>query len=136
MRQADLEIGRLGHDGGIHGVPPDEIRRAQAAVLLVGDRRDHQITTEPDTAIDQRLHRSHTRGQAPLHVMGASAVQPPATHDRGEWIRHPVDADRIGMAVEHQRTTAPRAGKRADGCRAARLRLMDGRAEPHAGQRR
>ena len=66
------------------------------------------------------------RGHAAFHVLRAAAVEPAVALDRRERIRHARDADRVGVAAEHQRAAlarAPRARRRRWAVRARPLRL-------------
>ena len=63
-------------------------------------RRGRQ-TNPPCVAIGGR-RRDH-RGDAAFHVLRAAAVQATVPLHRREWIAHPADADRVGVAAEHQR---------------------------------
>ena len=46
MREADVEGGRLGDDRAIRLHVGEEVARAEAAVLLIGDGGDEQITAQ------------------------------------------------------------------------------------------
>ena len=55
--QTDVQVGRLGHDGGVDPVLGQEIRRADARVLFVRNRGEEYLAAERRARVDQCLDR-------------------------------------------------------------------------------
>ena len=81
VRDRDDLLGRLRHDRRIGRRPADEVLRADAADLLVGDGGDDDVAAQ---AVARRGSADeHDRGERPLHVAGAAAVQAAVLHAPG-----------------------------------------------------
>ena len=91
-----------------------KIRRAEAAVLFIGDRGDQQIAAQFRAGIDEGFHRGHLRGEDPFHVVAAAAEHFSVADGGGKGLLHAFDADGVVMRVEHQALSAAGAW---EGCR-------------------
>ena len=107
VRQADLQLGRLGDDGAVHLAPVDHAGGAQTRVLLIGDSGQHEIAREFDAAVDQGLHGADTGGQRSLHVVGSASEHPTVADGSGEGVGHSRYPHRIDVGVEHEGSPPP-----------------------------
>ena len=111
-------LGGLRHDRSIGEGCADERLRADAADLLVRDRRHDHVAAQ--TLAHGRCADEHARRQRALHVAGTSPVQAPVAHDGRERALHPGDADRIHVRVEEQRAATSAATCNRDDVRSTR----------------
>ena len=110
------EPGRLPHHGDVRVHPEagqggEHGLRAEAGVLLVGDEGEHDAARHRPP--HQLLGRDDHRGHAALHVARAAPGEPVPLDRGGERVRHPLDADGVEVAGEHDGGTGGLA--RADG---------------------
>jgi hypothetical protein len=133
MRRHHRQPRRLGHHRGVGPHAALEQRaRAQALVLLVAHRGDDHLAGQIGAAGAHR--RRAYRREARLHVRRSAAVDAAVALlgvERG--VRHPVDADDVEMAVEHQRRP-PAAADAGDDVRPAGRHLVHLHAKSRAAQ--
>ena len=127
MSDGQLHLGRLGDDRRVRVDRRRDGLRPDARELLVGDRGEDHVAGESQVARPGR--RDHARGEAPLHVVGASPVQAPAVESRRERRLHPGDSDGVRVGVEHERPAATRPTRDRDDVRPARDGLHQRRRE-------
>ena len=84
-------------------------RAGEAAALLVHGAADFDGAFELDAGTANRFDRIHRRGDAGLHVAGASPVDAAVADDAAERIERPAGAGRddVEMAVQVHRWDAP-----------------------------
>ena len=111
--EADFQRGGLGDDGAIHFDAPDQVARAEAAVLFIGDGGYQEVAAQARAGIHQGLGRRHARGQAALHIVGAAAVELAVADGAGERLGHAGHVHRIAMGVEHEAAAAARTRRGA-----------------------
>ena len=112
VAQHDLPLGRLAEQAHVRDASVrDEVARAGgvAPVLradgipllrlldLPADRRDHQVSSEPDSGGEERAHRLDVAGERALHVRDAEPIQPA------------VADERLGLESGHVREATARA---------------------------
>jgi len=101
VRDADPEIGRLRNHGFI-GLPPGgNGLGAEARVLLVGHAGNDDAARAAAIRGGPRGSRRHHRGNAALHVLRATAVEPAVPDLRRERGGHALHADGVGVAAQH-----------------------------------
>ena len=106
---------------------------AETRMFFVHDRRDNEAASRADVLFDNLLRGSDHGGDAALHVLSASSVQPPIAMDRLKGVFHARNAHGIEMAAEHQRRPGFRALEHRDDIRAPGRDLADGDREPGLG---
>jgi hypothetical protein len=117
VRDGNVEPGRLGHDRGVGTPACDERVGAKARVLFIHDGGDDE--TAALEATGQLACGADHRGDAPLHVLCAAAVQT-AVADLGvEGPDHPGNSDRVRVSAEHQRSAWCSAVEHANHIRTA-----------------
>ena len=127
MRDAHRERRGLGHDRRIgrdllgHGLGAD------ARVLLVADRDDHDVARELE--LRGSCACPECRRRSALHVERAAAVESVALDARLERAVVAVVPDRVRVAVQEQRAPASAPARDADHIRASRCHLVDVRLD-------
>ena len=114
VRDGDVEVGGLGDDAGIGSPPCDERIGADARVLFVHDACHHDPSGRQTARRGHDAHGVDHGCNPALHVLRASAVQPPILFDRDTWRGHAGHADRVGMPAQHQRAARGAAFKDGD----------------------
>ena len=151
VRHRELELRRLGDDRGVGREARRDRLRSHARELLVGDGGEDHVAAQPPP---RRLCGcEHAGGQAPLHVVGATSVEPTA-FDAGARTaqssprRRPCRCERSGGAwsrcpapVRRRRrwgvpAWGPRGSSRALRARTSRRRNARSRPPPSRRARR
>jgi hypothetical protein len=104
---------------------------ADARVLLVGHRRHDHVAGQSRAVRGRR--GEHAGRDAALHVVAAAPVQEAVAHPRRARLAHPLHADGVEVAVEHQRAPAAAAARAADDRRAPGRGLDHVHVEARAG---
>ena len=103
----DLELGGLGDDRGVRADVAEDFPHPDAGVLLVRNRRHDHVAGEPERS--RVTAREERRGDAALHVVGATAVQPVTVNAGVERLGHPRHADGVDVPAEQQCPATARA---------------------------
>ena len=103
----DLELGGLGDDRGVRADVAEDFPHPDARVLLVRNRRHDHVAGEPERS--RVTAREERRGDAALHVVGATAVQPVTVNAGVERLGHPRHADGVDVPAEQQCPATARA---------------------------
>ena len=135
VRDAEIQLRGLGHDGGVDRELADHFRRPEAGVLLVGHGCQDEVAAQARAGVHERLDGGQTGRQAPLHVVGAAAVQAAVAHDGGERVRHSLDPDGVQVGVEHQGAAAADAPEPADHARPPGCDLQGRHVHPQPSER-
>ncbi len=127
VRDDELELGRLGHDGGVRAHRLEDVLDPEARVLLVRHRGDDDIARETQSG---RIATGDQSGGDPgLHVVRAASVEPVALDPRCERLSHAVDSDRVEVPAEQERAAPAGPPGPDDDARSARLTLDRPRLE-------
>jgi hypothetical protein len=132
VRDADLKVGRLGHDGRIGTPPRDQSLGANARMLLVAHAGDDDAPGRQPARRGNALGRANHRRHAALHVLRAAAVDAPVALLGLEGARHPRHPDRVDVPAKHQGASRRAPLEDADDVRAPRRRLLNVRVEAQA----
>ena len=123
MGDDELELGGLGDDGGVSSHCSQHLLDPEARVLLVGDRGDDHVTSEPERS--GTLAGNEGGGEPGLHVVRAPPVQPVAVNT---WFvrRLPCPATLTVSvcAAEHERPPAAAASSADDDAGPTQRRLQ------------
>ena len=123
----EVQPGGFGDDRGVDGEAGgpqvgQDLLGADRGVLLVGDEGEHDVAAVR-VAVDTG-GGDHQGGDAGLHVVAASAVQPAAVDGRVERVAVVADeADGVEVPVEHDRPPAAPPGPGRQDRRASRRAL-------------
>jgi peptide-methionine (R)-S-oxide reductase len=132
VRDDELQRGRLGHDARVGAEALEHRLDADAGVLLVSHRGDDHVAGE--VRAGRGRAREHAGRDAALHVVAAAAVEAAVAHLRRMRVAHPIDADRVDVAAEHQRAPAAAAARDADDRRPPARGVDDLDVEPRFGE--
>ena len=124
----DVEPGRLRDDRGVGGHSLRDSLGADAQGLFVGDRGDDQVARESRSvaaaATSMIAARLAFMSYAPLPYM------PVFVDSRGQGAVRAAETDGVHVRIQHQRTTAARAGDAADDVRSRGGELAVVRCDP------
>ncbi len=130
MSNRDLQLGWLRHDRRVDWPTLGGRGGTNACELLVRDGGESDVPAE--TAAAGLDCREHAGGQAPLHVVGAAAVQASTRQPWNEGVGHPRHSDGVHVGVQHQGASAAGAARDGDHVRPPRRSLLDAHLEPRA----
>ena len=126
---------RLGHDRRVRPhAGAEEVDGADPALELPHDARDQHVAAERDASAPGG-HRGHDhRRHARLHVEDPGSVEAVALDGGRPGIANPPSRDRVDVevAVEHQASPVPGAGKPSEGLEATGVDLLELGLEPLA----
>jgi hypothetical protein len=102
MSNSYRQIGGLCDDSRI-GTPTFRYRLgSEALVLLVGNRRNNQLSCLDPTRFAQYKCRAHYGGDAPLHILRSTAIKSTVALCGAKRSIHAIDAYRVSMTAKHQ----------------------------------
>ena len=93
-------------------------------VLFVHDSSDEEPPLR-EAVGGHHSRRIDHRSDAALHILRAAAVKTPIRFARIERRRHPLDADRVYVSAEHQRTSRLASVDHPDDVRTSRRHLLN-----------
>ena len=96
----DLHLRRLGHDRCVRTHGGCDRLGSDARELLIGDGREDDVTAQAAPA--GLSGREHAGREASLHVVRATAVEPPSLEPRDERVGHAGDTDGVRVRIEDQ----------------------------------
>jgi hypothetical protein len=111
VRYAKIEPGRFGHNRRVGACLADDVLDADRGELFVGDCGDDHVAAQVESG--RFAPGKHDRGEACLHVVRATSVEPRAVDARRPGLGHTARADDVHVRVEYQRSaTTTAAGNR------------------------
>ena len=98
----DKQIGRLRHYRPIRTPTLHDRLNPKALMLLVGDRRNDQLSRLQSARVGQCERGAYHGRDATLHILGSAAVKSTVAFYRVEWGVHAINAHRVDMTTKHE----------------------------------